>query len=68
MRQVPESWRDRPAVMRSLGDGVKTVCRRDAMEIAKHRYWRLTPFDETLALAGMVETEVIDVVLDAVGE
>ena len=38
------------------------------MEIAKHRYWRLTPFDETLALAGMTETEVIDVVLDAVGE
>ena len=66
--QVPESWRNRLSVMRSLGDGVKTVCRRDSMEIAKHRYWRLSPFDETLALAGMVETDVIDVVLDAVGE
>ena len=68
LSQVPESWRNRPLVMRSLGDGVKTVCRRESMEIARHRYWRLSPFDETLALAGMVEAEVIDVVLDAVGE
>ena len=68
LRQVPESWRDRLSVMRCLGDGVRAVCRRDSMEIAKHRYWRLSPFDETLELAGIVEADVIDVVLKAVGE
>ena len=68
LAEVPEVWRNRPSVMRSLADGIRAVCRRDCMKVAKHRYWQLFPFDGTVAVAGVAEAEVIDVVLDAVGE
>ena len=68
LAEVPEVWRNRSSVMRSLADGIKAVCRRDCMKVAKHRYWQLFPFDGTVAQAGVAEAEVIDVVLDAVGE
>ena len=66
--QIPDDWRRRPAVVRSLADAVKTVCRRDCMEIAKHRYWKMPPFDGTCARAGVSEADVIDTVLNAIGE
>ena len=68
LAQIPQRWRDRPSVMRSLAAGTKTVCRRDCMKVVKHRYWRVFPFDGSAALAGVTEAEVIDVVLDGVGQ
>ena len=65
--QIPDDWRRRPAVMRSLADAVKTICRRDCVKVAKHRHWEIPPFDGTSERAGVSEADIIDVVLDAIG-
>ena len=66
--QIPEGWRRRPAVQRSLERAVKTVCRRFCMEISKHRYWEFAPFNNAFKQAGVPEDDIIEVVLDGVGE
>ena len=66
--QIPEGWRQRPAVGRSLERAVKTVCRRFCMEVSKHRYWEFAPFNDTFKRTGVAEEDIIDVVLDGVGE
>ena len=66
--QIPEGWRQRPAVRRSLEHAVKTVCRRFCMKVAKHRYWELAPFDASFRRTGVAEDDIVDAVLDGAGE
>ena len=66
--QIPEGWRQRPAVQRNLERAVKTVCRRFCMEVSKHRYWDVAPFNDAFRRTGVAEEDIIDVVLDGVGE
>ena len=66
--QIPEGWRQRPAVQRSLERAVKTVCRRFCMEVSKHRYWKFAPFNDAFKRTGVAEEDIIDVVVDGVGE
>ncbi len=66
--QIPEGWRQRPAVRRSLECAVKTVCRRFCMEVSKRRYWDPAPFNDAFKRTGVAEKDIIEVVLDGVGE
>lgn len=66
--QIPEGWRQRPAIQRNLERAVKTVCRRFCMEVSKHRYWKLAPFNDAFKRTGVAEEDIIDVVLNGVGE
>jgi hypothetical protein len=68
LEQVPEAWKDRPATTRALAATLKTVCRRYCMGIARSRYYEVLPFKTACALAGISEVEIVDVVLDAIGE
>ncbi|KZK75237.1 MAG: hypothetical protein A3K90_04235 [Pelodictyon luteolum] len=68
LEQVPDAWKDRPSTTRALAFTLKVFCRRYCMEIAKNRYYEVLPFKTAGTLAGMSEVEIVDVVLDAVGE
>ena len=66
--QIPEAWRQRPAVHQSLERAVKAVCRRFCMEVSKHRYRNYSPFNDAFKRTGVAEDDIIGVVLDGVGE
>ena len=66
--QVPEGWLARTPLRLNLERAVKTVCRRYCMKVKKHRYYESPPFDAALKRTGVRDEEVIDVVLDAIGE
>ena len=68
LEQLPENWRSRLAVKLALAKTLKVFCRRFCMEIAKSRYYEVLPLKTTCELAGIPETDVIDVVLTAIGE
>ena len=66
--QIPDGWRERPAVRQALASVVKTLCRRYCMEIARHRHWESPPFNDAFKRTGVSEADIIDVVLDGIGE
>lgn len=65
---APNGWKDRPATRRALDNTLKVFCRRYCMQIARHRYFEVLPFTTACTLAGINESELFDVVLDAVGQ
>jgi hypothetical protein len=65
---VPNGWKDRPATRHALEKTVKAFCRRYCMQVAKNRYYEAIPFKTACTLAGINESELVDVILDAVGQ
>ncbi len=65
---APNGWKDRPATRHALETTLKAFCRRYCMGIAKNRYYEVLPFKTACTLAGIDESEIVGVVLDAVGQ
>jgi NACHT domain len=68
LEQLPEPWKDRPAIKRALEKTLKVFCRRYCMGITKNRHYEALPLKLACELAGIDEGDVVGVVLDAVGE
>lgn len=68
LEQVPDAWKSRPAIQRSIEATLKVFCRRFCMGISKNRYYEMLPFDLACKLAGVTEANLVEVVLDTIGE
>jgi hypothetical protein len=68
LEQVPDAWKERPSVKHGLEATLKILCRRFCMDINKNRYYEVLPFALACSLAGVREVDIVDVVLDAIGE
>jgi len=68
LEEAPKGWKDRPATRHALETTLKAFCRRYCMGISKNRYYEVLPFETACTLAGIDESKIIDVVLDAVGQ
>lgn len=68
LEAAPTEWKDRPATRYALETTLKAFCRRYCMGIAKNRYYEVLPFKTACTLAGVDESEIVGVVLDAVGQ
>jgi len=68
LEQVPKEWRNRLAVQTALASTLKTFCRRYCMEITKSRYYQMFPLKLVCELSGIAESDIVDVVLSAIGE
>ena len=70
--QLPEEWKPQLAVKSSIADAIKKLCGRYCMEIAKDRYWQRgyqpLPLQLASELSGIAETDLIGVVVAAIGE
>ena len=68
LAQIPDGWRKRLAVQQGLASTIKTICRRYCMEITKHRHWIFPPFNDAFKQTGVSEADIINAVLDGIGE
>ncbi len=68
LEQLPENWRNRLAIKSALARTLKAFCRRFCMEITKSRYYEALPLKTACEMAGITESDVVDVVLAAIGE
>lgn len=68
LKQLPENWKSRLAIKPALAQTLKAFCRRFCMEITKSRYYETLPLKTACDLAGIPESDVVDVVLAAIGE
>jgi hypothetical protein len=66
--EIPDTWKGRPSIKHGLEATIKAVCRRFCMDINRNRYYEVLPFDLACSLAGISEVDIVDVVLDAIGE
>lgn len=68
LEQLPDSWKNRPAITQAVAATLKGFCRRYCMGVTKNRRFEVLPFKAACTLAGMKETDMVGVVLDAIGE
>ena len=68
LKEIPDDWKGRPSVKQNLEATLKAFCRRFCMEISKYRHFEMFPFDLASMLTGVKEADIIEVVLDAIGE
>lgn len=68
LEAVPDAWKGRPAITHVFADALRTYCRRYCMAIRKNRYHEVLPFKRACELAGMNDSDLFGVVLDAVGQ
>ena len=68
LEKAPDSWKERPATQHALADTLKAFCRRYCMGISKNRRYEVLPFKTACALAGTSEADLVEIVLDAVGQ
>jgi len=68
LEKIPEAWKGRPSVKQSLEATLKVFCRRFCMGITRNRNYQVLPFDLACTLAGVREADLVEVVLDTIGE
>ena len=68
LEQIPDSWKGRVSVVRSLEATLKAFCRRFCMKITKSRYYDVLPLNMACTLAGVSEEDIVQIVLDTIGE
>ncbi|GLI39493.1 hypothetical protein KI811_15765 [Geobacter hydrogenophilus] len=68
LEQFPERWKSRMAIKSALADAVKRVLSRHCMEITKNRYYQQLPLQTASVISGISEQDLIDVVLDSIGQ
>lgn len=66
--QVPDGWAGRPAIAHAMAAMLKEFCRRYCMDISRNRHYEVLPWRMASALSGVSEAEIVEVVLDAVGQ
>ena len=69
LEQIPDPWKGRVSVVRSLEATLKAFCRRFCMKITKSRYdYDVLPLNMACTLAGVGEEDIVQIVLDTIGE
>lgn len=68
LQQIPHDWKSRPAITHALAATLKIYCRRYCMAITKNRYSEVLPFKTACALAGTNEADIVEIILEAIGE
>ena len=68
LKQLPDAWKARPAIKHAVADALKALCRRYCMRITRNRRYELLPLEMACAVAGIEEAELIEVVLEAIGQ
>jgi hypothetical protein len=68
LEQLPEDWKNRLSVKSALAETLKVFCRRFCMAITRSRYYDMLPLKTACDLSGILEDDVTDVVLMAIGE
>ncbi|RWP54695.1 AVAST type 3 anti-phage nuclease/ATPase Avs3a [Mesorhizobium sp.] len=68
LEAVPAEWKTRLAVKAALATSLRIFSRRYCLEITRGRYYEVLPLKTACELAGVPESDIIDVVLSAVGE
>ncbi|MBW4054582.1 MAG: hypothetical protein HIU83_04125 [Proteobacteria bacterium] len=68
LEQVPDAWKSRMAIKSALADTTKRFLSRYCMEITKSRYYQQLPLQTASELSGILEHDLIDVVLASIGE
>lgn len=68
LESVPIPWKTLLAVKSAIANALRTFCRRYCMEVTRGRYYEVLPFKTACELAGVPESDVIDVVLSGIGE
>ena len=68
LKQVPDAWKGRPSVRRSLEATLKVLCRRFCMDITNSRRYQMLPYELVFTLTGISEAEITEYVLDAIAE
>jgi len=67
-KQIPERWKIQLSVKQAIAHTLRTFCRRFCMEITKSRRYEMLSLSNSCELAGVAESDVVDVVLDAIGK
>lgn len=65
---VPAEWKTRLAVKAALATALRTFCRRYCLDVTRSRYYEVLPLKTACELAGVPESDIIDVVLSGIGE
>ena len=68
LKQIPDPWKGRPAVKHALSKTLKNYSRRYCMKIDRNRHYEVLPFALACQLTGLSEGDIVEVVLDAIGE
>lgn len=68
LEQLPENWKGRPAISHALANSLRVICHRYCAEVRKSRYYEALPFELASSLTGVSQSEIVDIVLDALGE
>ena len=68
LKQIPDAWKGRPSIRRSLETTLKFVCRRFCMDITNNRRYQNLPYELVFMLTGISEAEIGEYVLDAIAE
>lgn len=67
-KQIPERWKIQLSVKQAIAHTLRTFCRRFCMEITKSRRYEMLSLSNSCELAGVSESQVVDVVFDAIGK
>lgn len=68
LEHLPNAWKIRMAVKSTLIEAIKRTLSRYCMEITKNRYYQQLPLQTASDISGIPEQDLIDVVLDSIGE
>ncbi|WP_430254847.1 AVAST type 3 anti-phage nuclease/ATPase Avs3a [Neorhizobium sp. DAR64872/K0K18] len=68
LEQCPREWSQRPAIRRAFETILKKLCRRYCLNVAKYRHYEIFPFRTACLLSGADEADIVEVVLDGIGE
>ncbi|PTM94467.1 AVAST type 3 anti-phage nuclease/ATPase Avs3a [Mycoplana dimorpha] len=68
LEQCPREWSQRPAIKRAFEAILRKLCRRYCLNVAKYRHYEIFPFKTACLLSGADEADIVEVVLDGIGE
>ena len=68
LKQVPDTWKVRPGIKYAVAAALKALCRQYCMTVTRNRRYELLPLEMACAVAGIGEAELIEVVLEAIGQ
>jgi hypothetical protein len=66
--RLPDAWKSRLSVQAALRDMIRAICRRDCLEISRHRHFVMFPFDKASELSNFSHKEISQEILNAIAE
>lgn len=68
LEKCPKEWSQRPGIRSAFGVILRKLCRRYCLNVAKYRHYEIFPFKTACLLSGLNEADIVEVVLDGIGE